>query len=140
MGDDRDIFNFGFFNIGDDRMKTENILNTGRLIAAPGFKFGLWSNPEDHAIRIHKTYLWIGIDIHVQCDAHLELRYNGEAAPIDILQWDHYSNPIQPVGRWTDHRGMFELAPGGELIMWYMSTGYGFGMHFYGAMHYESVQ
>ena len=115
-------------------MKSIIIYNSGP-VKISGWQPSLWVNPTN-AMFLHKTYLWIGIDYGEICDTHLDLRYHNQEAPIDILQWDHYEDPIQPVGRWTPHIPPFHLDAGQELDIWHLCSDSTINGHFYIVGHY----
>lgn len=118
-------------------MTPKIILNTGSIPSDGQWHSFEWVNDTGQTIFIRKTYLWIGIDKGRVCDAHLQVRDARYPDPIDIYQWDHYADPIQPTGRWTYHEPPFALAAGRSLIMDYFSSlGTPGNHHFYVLIHF----
>jgi len=70
--------------------------------------------PHSQDVIISKTYLWIGASKGFIGDLHFEVHHeNGDL--IDLLQWDHYTDPTLPTGRWEHHAGGWLLTTGQRL-------------------------
>jgi len=90
-------------------LKQFHIFDSGALPAVHGWGSSEWTNPGPVKL-IGKTYMWIGCSVGTKMDIHFDLRRKSDGAIIDLVQWDHYDDPIMP-----SHRGWESHSPGWEI-------------------------
>jgi hypothetical protein len=80
-----------------------------------------WKNHTGIDLRIRKTYVWVGIDETVTCDAYNVLTRESDGTVLAVIQFDHYAEPNYPGGvqfNW-DNPGLLLKAADHLLFTYY---------------------